>query len=136
MGVPREVVQDVGGTAKRRVRVDEQGLSKEGSENPPKGGRGGKWLEHARKVQPALVKGVAEASHEFRTKNLPKDLPGQKESLSRVDPLCVRRQAAGRHHAMDVRMMLQALAPRVEDHQPADGGAEPLGAGGGLEERE
>jgi len=36
---------------------------------------------------------------------------------------------------MDVRMMLQALAPRVEDHQPADGGAEPLGVGGDLEQR-
>jgi hypothetical protein len=39
-------------------------------------------------------------------------------------------------------MMLQALAPRVEDHQPADGGAEPSrirrdlqqGGGAGLEE--
>jgi len=34
-----------------------------------------------------------------------------------------------------MRMMLQALPPRVEDHQPADRGAEPLGVGGDLKER-
>ena len=44
-------------------------------------------------------------------------------------------EAAGGHDAVDVRMMLQALAPRVQHHQPADGGAEPLRVGGDLEQR-
>ena len=134
--VSREILQHVGRTAKGRLGIDHPALSKEGPEKGPKGGRGGERLERPRKVQSALVKGVAQAGDEFPAKDLPEHLHGKKEGLARVDPSCaVRGHAAGRHHAMDVRMMLQALAPRVEDHQPADGGAEALRVGRDLEQR-
>ena len=53
-----------------------------------------------------------------------------------MDPArAVRRETTGRHDAMDVGMMLQALSPGVQDHQSADGRAEALRVRGDLEER-
>ena len=69
----------------------------------------------------------------------PKDLPQhgnrEEETRPRVDPLgAIRRQAASRDDAVDVGMVLQPLAPRVEDHQPANGATQALRIPGDLEQ--
>ena len=53
-----------------------------------------------------------------------------------MDPaLVIRRESAGRHDAVDVRMADQRLPPRVEDAQHADLGAEMAWVRGDLAER-
>ena len=131
--VPREIVQHVGGTAKWRLCVDHPGLSIERSEKRAKGARRGERLQGFRKVQPALSKRLTQAGHEFPAKDLPQHPDGQKEPRPRVDPPCaIGGETASGHDTVDMRMMLQALPPRVQDHQPADRGAEALRVGGDL----
>ena len=63
------------------------------------------------------------AGDELAPKDLPQHGNREEEARPRVDPLgAIRRQAASRHDAVDVGMVLQPLAPRVEDHQPANVG--------------
>ena len=55
----------------------------------------------------------------------------QEEAGPAGDPSrAIERQSAARHDAMDVRMMVQVLAPGVEHGEEADLGAEMLGIGG------
>ena len=87
-------------------------------------------------MQPALRKCLAQTGHEFAAKDLPQHRHRQEEGRARMDPArAIGGQPAGRHDAMDVGMMLQPLPPRVQDHQPADGGPEALRVGGDLEQR-
>jgi hypothetical protein len=134
--VPREVVQHVRGTAKGRLRVDHPRLAIERSEIGPKGRLRREGLEPARKLQPALRERLAQAGHQFAAIDLPEHRYRQEEGRARVDPArAVGGEPPGRHDAMDVGMMLQALAPGVEDQQSADRGPQALGVGGDLEER-
>ena len=118
VGVPREVVQDMGGAAKRRLRVDHPRLVMQRSEPPAKRGRGCQRLQGPWKREPSLTPRPAQPGDEFSAKDLPQHLHRQKELRSRVDPpRPIGRQAARRDHAVDMRVMLQALSPGVEDHQ-------------------
>ena len=47
----------------------------------------------------------------------------------------IRRETAGRHDAVHVRMADQGLSPRVEDAEETDLGAEMARIGGDLEQR-
>ena len=107
--------------AKGRLRIDHPRLAIEGSEPRAKGRFGGERRERARQVQVALCKGVTQTGDEFPAKDLAQHLHGEKEGRTRVDPpRPVWGQSAGGHDAVDVRMMLEALPPRVEDHETAD----------------
>jgi len=53
-----------------------------------------------------------------------------------VDPAgAVWRETAHGDDAMDVGMVLEPLSPRVEHHQPTDGGAQSLWIRGHLQQR-
>ena len=68
-----------------------------------------------------LTKRGAEAGDDLPAKDLPQHLHRQKEVRARMDPpRPIGRQAARGHDAVDVRMMLEALSPRVQHHQPAN----------------
>ena len=68
-----------------------------------------------------MPKGVPQAGDELAPKDFAEHGNRQKETRPRVDPPgAVRRQAARWHDAVDVGMVLQPLAPRVEHHQPAN----------------
>ena len=74
VGVPREVVQHVGGAAKRRLRVDHPRLVIERSEPPAKRGLGGERLQGPRKREPSLTPRPAQPGDEFPAKDLPQHL--------------------------------------------------------------
>ena len=91
-----------------------------------------------------MPKGVPQAGDEFAPKDMSEHRDRQKEAWPRVDPLgAIRRQAARWHDAVDVGMVLQPLAPGMEDHQPADVATEALriardlahSLGGGVKEQ-
>ena len=82
------------------------------------------------------MKRVAEARHQFPAKDLPQHGDGQKEPRARVDPTRARGcETAGGHDTVDVRMMLQALPPRVEDHETANRRAQAFRVGRDLQQR-
>ena len=61
---------------------------------------------------------------------------GRKKRGRAVDPLrAFPRQATGGYDAVDVRMVLEPLAPGMEDHQPTDVGTKALGIRRDLEQR-
>ena len=135
VGVPREIVQHVGGAAEGRLGVHHPRLAIERPEKGAKGDVGGERLERP-ESEPPVREARRAARHEFAAKDLPEHLDGEKEGRPRVDPpRTIRRQPAGRHDAVDVGMVLQPLAPRMEDHEPADRGAETLRVRGDLEQR-
>ena len=136
VGVPGEVVQHVARAAKGRLRIDHPRLAIEGSEPRAKGRFGGERRERARKVQVALCKGVTQTGDEFPAKDLAQYLHGEKEGRTRVDPpRSVWGQSAGGHDTVDMRMMLEALPPGVQDHEPANGGTQAPRVRGHLQKR-
>ena len=121
VGVPREVVQDVGGAAKGRFGVDHPRLTIERPQPRAKGHLRGERGEGAGEVEAALCPRLAKPGDQFPAKDLPQDLHREKEGRARVEPLCpVGRQATRGHDAVDVGMMLEPLPPGVQDHEPAD----------------
>ena len=72
----------------------------------------------------------------FPAKDLSQHLHRQKEVRSCVDPpRASGRQAARGHDTVDVRMMLQALSPGVEDHQATNRRAQAFWVGRDLQQR-
>jgi hypothetical protein len=127
VGVPREVVEHVGGAAKGRLGVHDPRLAIQRSQEGAKGGIRLQRRQRAREIEAPLSKGRPDAGHELAAKDFPQDRDRQEEARTGVDPPgAVRGQAAHRHDAVDVRMVLQPLAPRVQHHQPANGAAQSL----------
>ena len=71
VGVPREVVEHMGRTAKGRLGVHDPRLAIERSEKGAKGHLRLQRGEGAREIEPAVAKAVSEASHELAAKDLP-----------------------------------------------------------------
>ena len=123
VGVAREVVQHVGGTAKGRLGVDHPRLAIERSEQRAKGRRpAASGCKAPGKCEATLRETPSRRpATSFPRKTCRSTVTGRKKRRPRVDPpRAVGRQAARGHDAVDVRMMLEALPPRVEDHQPAN----------------
>ena len=85
-----------------------------------------------------------EQSEILAAEDAAENLDGQKEGIPRMDPVrVVLVEAAGRNHAVEMRMQAQVLSPGVQDAEEADSGSEMLGIGcdfehglsGGAEEQ-
>ena len=141
--VAGEVVQHVGRAAKGWLRIDHPRLAIEGSEKRTEGLLGRQRSELAGKGEATLATRLAETGDELAPIDLPQHGNREEEAGPGVDPPGpVRGHAAHRHDAVDVGMMLESLAPRVQDHQPTDVGPQALrvrgdlayGLSGGLEQ--
>ena len=83
--------------------------------------------------EPPPVEGGPEQREEFAAEDAAEDADREEESRAAGDPSRgVGGDAAAGDDAMDVGMMLEVLAPGVEDGQEADLGPEVLGIGGDL----
>jgi len=84
----------------------------------------------------AGLKGAFQAGDELATEYATQYLYRQEEGVARSYPvLVIGREAAGRDHAMDMRMDLQILSPGVQHAEESDLGAEMFGIGGDLQQR-
>ena len=125
--IAREVVEHVSRATKGRLGVHDPGLAIQGSDERAKGRIQLQRRQRAREIEAPRSKGIPEAGDELAAKEFPQDRDREEETGTGVDPPgAVRRQAAHRDDAMDVGMVLQSLAPRVEHHQPANGAAKAL----------
>ena len=83
--------------------------------------------------KPSLVEGAAKQSQELAPEHAAEHAHRQEESWPAGDPArAIGSQPTSRHDAMHMRMVLEVLAPGVEDGQEPDLGPEVLGIGGDL----
>ena len=131
MGVAAEIGQHLLGAAERRLGIDDPVDAPQLVE-PVGEGRGlGEAGEVAEEAQLAGVEGGLQVLEEQPAEQAREHAHRQEEAGPAGDPArAVEREAAARHDAMDVRMMVQVLAPGVEHGDDADLGAEMLGIGG------
>ena len=81
----------------------------------------------------SLIEGAAKQSQELAPEHAAEHAHRQEESRPAGDPArAVGSEPTSRHDAMHMRMVLEVLAPGVEDGQEADLGPEVLGIGGDL----
>ena len=94
VGVPREIVQDVGGAAKGRLSVDDPRLAIQRSQEGAKGCVDLQPFQGAWEIEAAVAKCVSDAGDELATKQLAENRNRQEETWARVDPpRAVRRYA-------------------------------------------
>jgi hypothetical protein len=87
-------------------------------------------------TQAALSEEIRQPSHELSTKHFAEYAYREKEPGGWVDPMrMIGGDAAGRNDAVDVRMMLQILSPRVQHTQEADPGSQVLRISGDFDQR-
>jgi hypothetical protein len=92
--------------------------------------------EIAEEAQLTRSEGELQAMQKQAAKQSREHAHRQEEAGPASDPaFAVERRPATRHHAMDVRMVLQGLAPGVKDGGHAELGAEMLGVGSDGGER-
>jgi len=72
-----------------------------------------------------LVERLEEQSEELAPEQAAQNPDGKEEVGRRGDPPgSIGRQPTGRHHTVDVRMVMEVLAPGMENRQEPDGGSE------------
>ena len=131
VGVAAQIVEYVSGIAEGRLRVDDPlglcGRCEKGVERLNVGER----FKLAVEMECAGVKGMAQLC-EKQTPEQPREHPhGQEETGATGDPVFpVRGDATARDHTVDVRMVLQALPPGMQDRDEADFGAQVFRIGG------
>ncbi len=134
MGIPAQVAQHRGCSAKRGLGVHHPVGVEEGIDEGVPLRRGVQVLSGAGQVEFVPIVRAAERLDKFPPKDAAEDFDGKEEArVLRVDPtLVIRRQAAGRHDAMHVRMSDQRLSPGVEDAEHANLCSEMSRIGGDL----
>ena len=145
VGISSEILEGLRGPAERRLGVNgpvmASGLAQETIEGC------GILVEPgqvAMEVQTALVVSGPCESEPFATENAAQHANGQEEATATGHPAgVVGGEPAGRHEAVDVRMMKQRLPPGVKDGEEPDPGTEMArirghfekGLGGSAEEQ-
>lgn len=120
MCVAAEITEGMFRAAKRSLRIDNplfaKGLLYELREDlrPPQ------RFQRSVKADFSLSKRVFESLRELTSKHLGKDVDRKKEVLLRRDPVrVIRRESAGRHHAMDMWVVLELLIPTMQHTEEA-----------------
>jgi len=135
VSVVRQVAQHVFGAAEGALGINDPVLLVEGREPLPEPGALGQLGSAVVELEQALVVGSPQSSEELPSEETAEDVYGEKEAVSAVLPVRpVSRDAAAGDDAVDVGMVLEVLAPGVQDGQDRDFGTEVLGRGGDLAE--
>ena len=127
VGVPGQVLQHLLRSAEGRLGVhDPLGLGAGGEPALELAGVGQRG-ELAVEGEPSPVEGGAEQRQELAPEDAAEHAHRQEESRPAGDPArAVGRQPTPRHDAVHMRVVLEVLAPGVEDGQEADLGPEVL----------
>src|SRR5262249_12953761 len=124
MGIARQVAQDPLWPGQRRLGVDHPLYLLQGRENLAPSRRDAPALALPLQVQPLLDSGLPQRCQERTPKQPAEDTHWQEEALGTGDPRrAIQRETSRGDQAMDVRMMVQCLTPRMQDTEKADLGA-------------
>jgi len=131
MGIAAEIGENLCGTAKGSLGVDDPADAPPGDEVYGEGSRLDQECKIAEEVQGAGVKGRAQTFQEQASEQPGEWFDGQEKIRSAGDPARpIGRETAARHDAVDVGMMRQRLPPCVQHGDDANLGAEPARIGG------
>ena len=134
--VAGEVLEDLLGAAERRLRVDDPLLAtarrEVAVERVVVDERGEVALEHELAATACMLEQVDELAAEHAAEHVHRE---EEPGRTGDPPRPVRRQAAAGDDAVDVRMMIEVLSPRVEDGEEPDVGAEMARIASDLEQR-
>src|SRR5260370_28053836 len=116
MGVTREIVQHMLGSAEGRLGIDDPVLLEQGAQE---GGEGLFVVERralAAERELAVAKSASQSSDELAAEDTAEHLDGQEEVRARRYPVAlIRRQTAAGHDTVDMRVRLQGLSPSMQD---------------------
>ena len=127
MGVAAEIGQHLLRAAEGRLGIDDPLDPAQLAKPAGEGGGLGEAGERAEEAEFAGLEGGAQFVEEQPAEEPREHAHRQEEAGPAGDPArAVERQAAAGHDAMDVRMMVQVLAPGMEHGDEADLGAEVL----------
>ena len=133
VGVAAQIGQHLLGPRKRALGIDDPFGAAQSPEASGEGCRFGQRRKRAGEAQFAGLERRKQPFGEQRAEPAGEHPHRQEEPRPTSDPSClVRRQAATRHDAVQVRVVLQGLAPRVQHGDRADLGTEVTGVGGDL----
>ena len=125
MRVAGEISKDLGRTAKGRLGVDHPFGVSQGGDLLGEGALPGERRESAEELEIAVPERCFERGKAQPPEKAREGMNGQEEFCAARDPaLSVWRETAAGHHAMDMRMMGQRLAPGVQNGEKPNLGAE------------
>jgi hypothetical protein len=126
--IASKVVEHLLGTGEGQFGIDDPLLSAHGREISIKGLATLQMGEAVEEPQLARLKCVVEQLQESTPIKARENPRGQEESRAAVDPApSIGREAAPRHDAIEMRMMLKILTPGMQDGEESDLGAQVLG---------
>src|SRR5271165_3808794 len=135
VGVSAEITQGMLGTTEGRFAIDHPVMPEQWAE--PSGEDLGlsEPFQIAIEAELSFAAGALQRSHELTAKNSAQHLDGKKEASAGSNPVSVvEREPAGRHHTMDMGMMLEPLIPGVQHAEETDVGAQVSGIARNFEQ--
>src|SRR5579862_3109923 len=136
MSVPRKICQDLLWTCKRTLGVNDPFSRARGSEVGLKCLPVFKCNEIGEELQLTVIESYHETFEEQTPEQARQHSDWQEEAWTASHPAhAVGGDTSARHNAVDVRVVIEALSPGVQDRGEADVGAEMLGIGGDRRER-
>ena len=131
MGIAPKIVEHLPGTAKGRLGVDHPFVLRCAGEVLGKRARIGQWRQVGVEPQRACIEGPLQLFEKQAPEQAREHTHRQEETGATGDPArAIRGQTAAWHHAVQMRVIQQVLAPRVQDRDTADFGTEVLRVGG------
>jgi hypothetical protein len=135
VGIASQVFEDRVGPAEGRLGVDHPLRTSGLGEESVEGWAMSQGLKRSMEAEPFVLEGLVEEGQELAPKEAAQDPHGKKEVRGGGYPSRpIGGQAAGGHHAVDVGMEREFLAPGVEDSEEPDLGPEVTGVGSHLEQ--
>ena len=123
--VARAVFQDLVRTSEGRLGVDHPLLRTGLEQHLAEGLRFRQRSEIPAQGEAPLIVGSLELIQQLSPEEPTQDPDGEEETCAAVDPPgAVQGQPPGRHHAVEMGMVVQSLSPGVEDGQEADPGSQ------------
>ncbi len=136
MSVAAEIVHDVLGATEGTLQIDHPILSVKGPEPSGEGFGLCQKLEVPVEVELALLKGLFESVDELAAKEFTQHFLGQEVVVAGAHPAgVIGREATSRHDTMHVGVSGELLAPRMQDTEEADLGAEVSGIASDFPQR-
>ena len=122
-------------TAERGLGVDHPILPEERAQEGSQDFVLRQRFQSAGQAQIPIAECSLEPGYEFPAEHSAQDSDRKKEGIARMNPaLVIWGQAAGRDHAVDMRVMQKVLAPGVKHTEETDLCAEMRRIGGGLQQ--
>src|SRR6202007_622689 len=116
-----QIVQDVFGSAKRWLGVDDPVFSKQGAQKRPEGFFVGQREAFPVERQMVGEKSASQSGHELSAKDTAENPDRQEEVAWCGEPaLVIGCQSSARHNTVNMWMRLQGLSPGVQDAEEAD----------------